>query len=54
MNMERILWGADGSRESNDALNYAKLFAKAFEAEIIGIHVLKPVKKRSVILSAAD
>lgn len=42
----KILWATDGSKESNDALKYAKLFAKTFDAEIIGLHVLKPVDKK--------
>ncbi|MDA2919520.1 universal stress protein [Desulfobacterota bacterium AH_259_B03_O07] len=45
----KILWATDGSKESNDALKYAKLFAKTFDAEIIGIHVLRPVERKFLI-----
>ena len=44
--INKILWATDGSKVSRDALNWAKLFAKTFGAEIIGIHVLKPIEKK--------
>lgn len=46
MKINKILWATDGSKVSRDALNWAKLFAKTFGAEIIGIHVLKPIEKK--------
>jgi len=45
MNIRKVLWATDGSEESNYALKYAKLFAKTFDGEIIGLHVLKTVNK---------
>ena len=46
MKINKILWATDGSKVSQDALNWAKLFAKTFGAEIIGIHILKPIEKK--------
>ncbi len=46
MKINKILWATDGSKVSRDALNWAKLFAKTFGAEIVGIHVLKPIEKK--------
>jgi nucleotide-binding universal stress UspA family protein len=46
LKINKILWATDGSKVSRDALNWGKLFAKTFGAEIIGIHVLKPIEKK--------
>jgi nucleotide-binding universal stress UspA family protein len=46
LKINKILWATDGSKVSRDALNWAKLFAKTFGTEIIGIHVLKPIEKK--------
>ncbi len=46
MKIDKILWATDGSEISQHALNWAKLFAITFGAEIIGLHVLKAVDKR--------
>jgi nucleotide-binding universal stress UspA family protein len=46
LKINKILWATDGSKISEDALNWAKLFAKTFGAEIIGIHVLRPIDKK--------
>jgi nucleotide-binding universal stress UspA family protein len=46
LKINKILWATDGSKVSRDALNWAKLFAKTFGAEIIGIHVLRPIEKK--------
>jgi nucleotide-binding universal stress UspA family protein len=46
LTINKILWATDGSKISQDALNWARLFAKSFGAEIIGIHVLKPIDKK--------
>jgi nucleotide-binding universal stress UspA family protein len=46
LRINKILWATDGSKVSQDALNWAKLFAKNFGAEIVGIHVLKPIEKK--------
>ncbi len=39
--MKKIIWATDGSKESEEALNYARLFARRFESEIIGVHVIE-------------
>lgn len=52
MKINKILWATDGSKISQDALNWAKLFAKTFGAEIIGIHVLKPIDKKIYQIAA--
>jgi nucleotide-binding universal stress UspA family protein len=46
LKINKILWATDGSKVSQYALNWAKLFAKTFGAEIIGIHILKPIEKK--------
>ena len=46
LKINKILWATDGSKESQGALNWAKLFAKTFGAEVIGIHILKPIEKK--------
>ena len=46
LKINKILWATDGSQISQDALNWAKLFAKTFGADIVGIHVLKPIDKK--------
>jgi nucleotide-binding universal stress UspA family protein len=43
---DKILWATDGSEEARYALNYAKLLAKAFNSEIIGVHVIKVGDKK--------
>jgi nucleotide-binding universal stress UspA family protein len=44
--INKILWTTDGSKEARAALNYAKLFANAFNSEIIGLHVIKVIDKK--------
>lgn len=44
--LDRILWTTDGSKDAEFALNYAKLFARSFNSEIIGLHVIKVIDKR--------
>jgi nucleotide-binding universal stress UspA family protein len=39
--MEKIIWATDGSKESEEALNYARFFAQRFNSEIIGVHVIE-------------
>lgn len=46
LNLKRILWATDGSRHSNNALSFVKLFAKRFNAEIYGLHVIRPVDRK--------
>ncbi len=38
--IKKIIWATDGSKESEEALNYAVFFAKHFGSEIIGISVI--------------
>jgi nucleotide-binding universal stress UspA family protein len=39
--IKKIIWATDGSRESEEALNYARFFAQRFNSEIIGVHVIE-------------
>src|ERR1700741_3994303 len=45
MNIQRILWASDGSKESEEALRYARFLAKRFNSEITGIHVIEMHEK---------
>ena len=45
MNIQKILWASDGSRESEEALNYARFLAKRFNSEITGIYVIEMHEK---------
>jgi nucleotide-binding universal stress UspA family protein len=38
--MKKIIWATDGSKESEEALNYAVFLAKKFSSEIIGVSVI--------------
>jgi nucleotide-binding universal stress UspA family protein len=38
--IKKIIWATDGSRESEEALNYAVFLAQRFNSQIIGIHVI--------------
>ena len=38
--VNKILWATDFSDESEEAFMYAGIFAKTFDAEVIGLHVL--------------
>ncbi|MCP2520078.1 universal stress protein [Candidatus Aminicenantes bacterium AC-335-K20] len=38
--IQRIVWATDFSDESVDALNYAELFAKKFNASLFALHVI--------------
>lgn len=39
MNIKKILWTTDGSKESNSALRYAIFLAEKFQSEIIALYV---------------
>src|ERR1700757_986055 len=43
MNIQKILWASDGSKESEEALEYVDLFANKYNSEIIGLSVIQPV-----------
>lgn len=43
--IKKIIWATDGSKDSEEALNYARFFAQRFDSEIIGIHVI-PIHER--------
>jgi nucleotide-binding universal stress UspA family protein len=38
--IKKIIWATDVSKESGEALNYARFFAQRFNSEIIGVHVI--------------
>lgn len=39
--IKKIVWATDGSKESEEALNYARFFAQRFNSEIIGVHAIE-------------
>ncbi len=43
MEIKKILWASDGSKESEEALKYVGLFAGKYGSEIIGLSVIQPV-----------
>ena len=43
--IKKIIWATDGSKESEEALNYAVFLAKRFGSEITGIHVIPMPEK---------
>lgn len=43
MEIKKILWASDGSKESEDSLGYVKLFASKYKSQIIGLSVIQPV-----------
>jgi len=43
--MKRIVWATDGSKESEEALNYGRFLAQKFDSKIIGVHVAVLVLK---------
>ncbi|HXG31635.1 MAG TPA: universal stress protein, partial [Thermodesulfobacteriota bacterium] len=43
MDIKRILWASDGSKESEEALRYVALFASTYGSRIIGLNVIQPV-----------
>ena len=43
--IKKIIWATDGSKESEEALNYAVFLTKKFGSEIIGIHVIPMPEK---------
>ena len=46
LKLNKILWATDGSKEAGEAFNYAKLLAKTFNSEILGLHVIKSIDKK--------
>jgi nucleotide-binding universal stress UspA family protein len=38
--IKKIMWATDGSKESDEALNYARFFAERFNSEIVGTYVI--------------
>ena len=45
MKIKNVLWATDGSEESLKALKIARLFAKKFNATVIGYYVIKKINK---------
>src|SRR3989304_1843835 len=43
MEIKKILWASDGSKESDEALKYVELFANKYSSEIIGLSVVQPI-----------
>ncbi|MER3445904.1 MAG: hypothetical protein C4291_03275 [Candidatus Dadabacteria bacterium] len=44
--IKKIIWATDGSKESNEALNYARFLAQKFGSKIIGVHVVEMPEKQ--------
>lgn len=44
--IKRIIWATDGSKESDEALNYARFLARQFGSQIIGVHVIEMPEKQ--------
>jgi len=38
--IKKIIWATDGSKESEEALNYARFLAQRFNSEIVGTYVI--------------
>ena len=45
MEIKKILWAFDGSRESEEALNYAIYLGQKLGSEIVGVHVIPMPEK---------
>lgn len=43
--IKKIIWATDGSKESKEALNYARFLAQRFNSEIIGVYVIPMPQK---------
>jgi nucleotide-binding universal stress UspA family protein len=43
--IKKIIWATDDSKESGEALNYARFLAQKFDSEIIGVHVIEMPEK---------
>lgn len=43
--IKKIIWATDGSKESQEALNYARFLALRFNSEIIGVYVIPMPQK---------
>ena len=51
MQIKRILWASDGSKESDDALAWAKFLATRFDASVIALNVVEPLNVESLELT---
>lgn len=47
--MARVVVGLDGSAQSLQALEHAGKFARAFEHELVGVHVVNPVPEETIL-----
>lgn len=52
MQIKRILWASDGSKESGDALAWAKFVASRFDATVIALNVVEPLNVETLELTA--
>jgi nucleotide-binding universal stress UspA family protein len=46
--MARVVVGLDGSAQSLQALEHAGRFARAFEHELVGVHVVDPIPEETI------
>jgi nucleotide-binding universal stress UspA family protein len=51
MQIKRILWATDGSKESDDALKWAKILATRFGAKVIALNVLETLNVETLKLA---
>jgi nucleotide-binding universal stress UspA family protein len=52
MQLKKILWASDGSKESDEALKWANILANRFGAKVIALNVLETLNAES--LKSAD
>jgi nucleotide-binding universal stress UspA family protein len=52
MQIKKILWASDGSKESRDALRWAEILANQFSARVIGLSVLETLNRRTLKMPA--
>jgi nucleotide-binding universal stress UspA family protein len=52
MQVKRILWASDGSKESREALRWAEILAHRFGARVVGLSVLETVNRDTLKIPA--
>jgi nucleotide-binding universal stress UspA family protein len=52
MQIKKILWASDGSRQSRDALRWAEILANQFGARVIGLSVIETLNRGTLKMPA--
>jgi nucleotide-binding universal stress UspA family protein len=52
MQIKKILWASDGSKQSRDALRWAEVLANQFGARVIGLSVIETLNRGTLKMSA--